>query len=180
MSRVGKMPIPVPAGVSLRFEDGVFTAEGPKGRVQQAVLEGFPVKIERDVVTVERSGETSTDRSRHGLMRSLLANAVQGVSSGFSKTLEIVGVGYRAERKEREIHFALGYSHPVVYKIPDGIEIDVDPKANRLTVSGADRQKVGQVSAEIRKLRRPDPYKAKGIKFAGEILRRKVGKAGAK
>jgi large subunit ribosomal protein L6 len=174
------MPIPLPKGVTVEVTDGLFTAEGPKGRVQQQILPGFPVKIENDVLTIDRSGETGTDRARHGLMRALLANAVNGVATGFSKTLEIIGVGYRAELKGNEVHFALGYSHPVVYKVPEGIVVEVDTKANRLTVSGADRQKVGQVSAEIRKLRKPDPYKAKGIKFAGEVLRRKVGKAGAK
>jgi large subunit ribosomal protein L6 len=114
----------------------------------------------------------------HGLMRALLANAVVGVSEGFSKVLEINGVGYRAEVKGSEIHFALGYSHPIVYQIPEGIAVEID-KANRLTVAGADRQKVGQVAAEIRSLRKPEPYKGKGIKYADETIRRKVGKAGA-
>jgi len=180
MSRVGRSPIAVPKSVKVEIVNGTFTAEGPKGKVSQKLLDGFPVRLEHRVLSVERTGEASTDRAKHGLLRALLANAVEGAASGFSKTLEITGVGYKAEVKGREIHFALGYSHPIVYPLPQGIQVDLDPKANRLTLSGADRQLVGQVCAEIRKLRKPDPYKAKGIKFAGETIRRKVGKAGAK
>lgn len=180
MSRIGQAPIPVPQGTKVAVEGGRFTAEGPKGKVSQALFDGYPVKVENDVVTVARPGETGPDRAKHGLLRSLLANAVEGAANGFHKTLDIVGVGYRAEVKGREVHFALGYSHPVVYPIPEGIEIEVDPKANRVSVRGADKQKVGQVAAEIRRLRKPDPYKGKGIKYTDEILRRKVGKAGAK
>ena len=179
MSRVGREPITVPQGTKVTLADGTFTAEGPKGRVSQSVFEGFPVSIDAGVVTVERPDDEGPQRARHGLLRSLLANAVEGVSNGFTKTLDIVGVGYRAEVRERAVHFALGYSHPVVYAIPEGIEITVD-KANRVTVTGADRQQVGQVAAEIRRLRKPDPYKGKGIKYSDEIIRRKVGKAGAK
>lgn len=180
MSRIGRMPIPVPKGVKIEISQETFTAEGPKGRVSQELLSGFPVSFENGVVRVERKSEAGSERAKHGLLRALLANAVTGVSTGFSKTLEIHGVGYKAEVKGTEIHFALGYSHPIVYSLPSGIEVDHDPKANRLTLSGADRQVLGQVCAEIKKLRKPDPYKAKGIKFAGEVLRRKVGKAGAK
>jgi large subunit ribosomal protein L6 len=179
MSRVGLKPIPVPGGVKIAVDDGVFTAEGPKGTVSQDLFPGFPVSVEDGEVRVARSGDSGTERSRHGLLRSLLANAVTGVASGFAKQLDIIGVGYRAEVKERSLHLALGYSHPVVFPIPDGIEIEVD-KNNRVTVTGADRQKVGQVAAEIRRLRKPDPYKGKGIKYADEVIRRKVGKAGAK
>jgi large subunit ribosomal protein L6 len=180
MSRIGKMPIQVPSGTKVTVEDGVFTAEGPKGKVTQPVFDGFPIAVEGGVVTVDRRGESGPERSKHGLLRALLANAVQGVSAGFSKQLDIVGVGYRAELKGHAVQFALGYSHPVVYPIPEGIKIDYDAKANRLTISGADRQKVGQVAAEIRSLRKPDPYKGKGIKYTNEVLRRKVGKAGGK
>jgi large subunit ribosomal protein L6 len=179
MSRIGKQPITVPSGTKVELDNGTFVAEGPKGKVVQTVFEGFPVDIDGDTITVDRPGESGPDRAKHGLLRSLLANAVQGVSTGFTKTLDIVGVGYRAEVREREIHFALGYSHPVVFSIPEGIEVAVD-KANRVTVTGADRQQVGQVAAEIRRLRKPDPYKGKGIKYSDEILRRKVGKSGAK
>jgi large subunit ribosomal protein L6 len=180
MSRIGKMPIAVPKGTRVELKDGVFVAEGPKGKVQQPLFEGFPVAVDNGVITVARSGESGPERSKHGLLRALLANAVQGASAGFSKQLDVVGVGYRVEVKGSHVQFALGYSHPVLFDIPAGIKIEVEAKTNRLTVSGADRQQVGQVAAEIRRLRRPDPYKGKGIKYTNEVLRRKVGKAGAK
>ncbi len=180
MSRIGRMPIAVPQGTKVEVRDGMFVAEGPRGRVEQALFAGFPVEVKEGEITVARPGDEGPERSRHGLLRALLANAVQGVSGGFTKQLDIVGVGYRAEVKGNQVQFALGYSHPVIYAIPEGIKIEIDAKANRVTVSGADRQKVGQVAAEIRGLRKPDPYKGKGIKYTGEILRRKVGKAGGK
>ncbi len=180
MSRIGRMPIEVPTGIKVAVADGVFTAEGPKGRVSQPLLAGYPVEIDKGVIRVGRGGDTGPERAKHGLLRALLANAVSGVTNGFSRTLEIVGVGYKVELRGSDLHFALGYSHPVVYKLPQGIKVEVDAKANRLTFSGADRQLLGQVCAEIRGLRRPDPYKGKGIKYSDEILRRKVGKAGAK
>jgi large subunit ribosomal protein L6 len=180
MSRIGRAPIPVPAGTKVSVEDGVFTAEGPRGKVSQGLFEQFPVKVEEGVVTVSRPGDTGPERAKHGLLRSLLANAVNGAATGFEKSLDIVGVGYRAEVRGAEIHFALGYSHPVVFPIPEGIDVEIDAKANRVRIKGADKQQVGQVAAEIRRLRKPDPYKGKGIKYTGEILRRKVGKAGAK
>lgn len=179
MSRVGRSPIEIPKGVKVEVSDGKFTAEGPKGKVSQELLDGFPVNVKDGVVTVSRSGETGPERAKHGLIRALLANAVLGVSTGFSRGLEIIGVGYKAELRGSEVHFALGYSHPVVFKVPPGIKIEVD-KANKIMVTGADRQLLGQVCAEIRRLRPPDPYKGKGIRFTGEVIRRKVGKAGAK
>jgi len=174
------MPIPVPSGTQVEVQEGTFVAQGPKGRVEQTLFPGFPVEVKDGEVNVSRPGDTGPERSRHGLLRALLANAVQGVSGGFTKQLDIVGVGYRAEVKGNQVQFALGYSHPVIYNIPEGINIAIDTKANRITVTGADRQKVGQVAAEIRGLRKPDPYKGKGIKYTGEVLRRKVGKAGGK
>lgn len=180
MSRVGRKPIPVPGNVKVQVANGVFTAEGPKGRVEQKLIPGFPVKVEGGVVSVERPSDEGQDRAKHGLMRALLANAVDGVTNGFTRTLDIVGVGYKAEIRGEDIHFALGYSHPVVYHLPKGIKAELDAKANRLTVSSADRQLLGQVCAEIKRLRVPDPYKGKGIKFSDEVIRRKVGKAGAK
>jgi large subunit ribosomal protein L6 len=179
MSRIGKMPIPVPSGTKVTIEEGMFTAEGPRGRVAHPLFPGFPVELRDGVVTVDRPGDEVPERAKHGLLRALLANAVQGASAGFTKQLDIVGVGYRAEVKGDHVQFALGYSHPVIYPIPEGIKIEID-KSNRVTVSGADRQKVGQVAAEIRSLRSPDPYKGKGIKYTNEVLRRKVGKAGKK
>ena len=180
MSRVGRMPIPVPQGTRVEVAGDTFVAEGPKGRVSQRLLAGFPVSVAEGTVRVERSGDTGPERAKHGLLRALLANAVRGVSEGFTRGLEISGVGYKAELKGEEVHFALGYSHPVVFKIPAGIKIEVDTKAGKMQVSGADKQLLGQVCAEIRRLRPPDPYKGKGIKFADEVIRRKVGKAGAK
>jgi len=179
MSRIGRMPIPIPQGTKVELKDGTFVAEGPKGRVEQAVFANFPVEVKDGSVEISRPGDSGPERSKHGLLRALLANAVNGVSTGFTRQLDIVGVGYRAEVKGAQVQFALGYSHPVLYDIPAGIKIEID-KANRITVSGADRQMVGQVAAEIRGLRRPDPYKGKGIKYTNEILRRKVGKAGGK
>jgi large subunit ribosomal protein L6 len=179
MSRIGREPIPVPSGVKVAVADGVFEAQGPKGKVRQDLVPEVRVEIADGVVNIVRTGESRDHRARHGLMRALIANAVHGVAEGWSKELVINGVGYKAESKGREIHMALGYSHPIVYPLPDGIEADVDQKANRIKVIGADRQKVGQVAAEIRGLRKPEPYKGKGIKYADETIRRKVGKAGA-
>jgi len=178
MSRVGKQPIPIPQGVKVTVEDRVFVAEGPKGKVRQSLLKGIPVEIEDGVVTVSRDDDSGDLRSKHGLMRALLANAVVGASEGFSKQLEIHGVGYRASLKGSEIHLSLGFSHPVVFSVPEGIEVQVDEKAGKITVSGADRQQVGQVAANIRRLRKPEPYKGKGIRYSDEVVRRKVGKAG--
>ena len=173
-------PITIPKGVKVQVVDDVFTAEGPKGKVSQKLLAGFPVKIEDGVIRVERSSDEGPERAKHGLIRALLANAVNGAANGFSRALDIVGVGYKAEIRGEAIHFALGYSHPIVFKLPAGVKAELDAKANRLTFSSADRQMLGQVCAEIRKLRKPDPYKGKGIKYSDEVIRRKVGKAGAK
>lgn len=180
MSRVGRKPIEIPKGVKVEVRDGALYAEGPKGKVAQKLVPGTSVQVADGTINVSRQGELGPDRAKHGLARALYANAVRGVVEGFSRSLEIIGVGYKAEVRGGEVHFALGYSHPVVFKVPAGIKIDLDAKANRLTVSGADRQMVGQVAAEIRNLRRPDPYKGKGVKYVNEVLRRKVGKAGAK
>ena len=180
MSRVGKQPVPIPGGVKVSLEDGIFVAEGPKGRVAQTMLAGVPIEVGETEITVKRESETGDARSKHGLMRALVANAVLGVSEGFSKVLEIHGVGYRAQLRGREIHLGLGFSHPVIFSVPEGIEAEVDEKAGKITIKGADRQQVGQVAADIRALRKPEPYKGKGIRYSDEIVRRKVGKAGAK
>ena len=178
MSRIGKNPIPLPSGTKVAIKDGVFVAEGPNGKVSERLIESVDVEVADGEVRVSRRTDDREDRARHGLMRALLANAVTGASTGFTRELEINGVGYRAEVKGKEVHFALGYSHPVVYAIPEGIEIEVD-KNNKISVRGANKQKVGQVAAEIRSLRKPEPYKGKGIKYVEETIRRKVGKAGA-
>ena len=177
MSRIGKLPIAVPKVAKVALDGRVFRAEGPKGKVAQELVSGIDVKIEDSTVTVHRSSDSGAAKAKHGLMRALLANAVKGVSLGWSRELEIQGVGFRAESKGSEVHLALGYSHPVVYRVPDGIKVEVD-RNTRIVVSGADRQQVGQVAAEIRKLRKPDVYKGKGIRYKDERLKLKVGKAG--
>jgi large subunit ribosomal protein L6 len=179
MSRIGKQPISVPAGVKVRVAGGAVVAEGPKGKVTQAIVPGVGVEANDNRLLVTRQDDERETRARHGLMRALLANAVTGVAQGFSKSLDVVGVGYRAEVKGRQLHLALGYSHPVVFAIPPGVDVAVE-KNTRITVSGADRQQVGQVAAEIRNLRPPDPYKGKGVRYSDERLRLKVGKAGSK
>lgn len=179
MSRIGNQPIELPKGAKVKIEGDTFVAEGPKGKVVEKLFPECPVEIDGGVVTVKRTGDTGPIKAKHGLARSLLSNAVVGVTEGFKKELEVVGVGYRGEVKGKNLELALGFSHPVIYPIPQGIEIEID-KSNKITVTGADRQQVGQVAAELRALRPPDPYKAKGIRYAGEQIRRKVGKAGAR
>ncbi|MEE2776864.1 MAG: 50S ribosomal protein L6 [Acidobacteriota bacterium] len=177
MSRVGKQPIPVPQGTKVALSGGVFEAEGPKGKVAQQVVDGVEVSIDEGVVTITRVDDSGPNRAKHGLMRALLANAVAGVTTGWTKELEIHGVGYRAEVQGRKVNFVLGYSHPVEYAIPEGVDIQVDRNTS-IKVTGADRQKVGQVAAELRALRKPDAYKGKGVRYKDERLRLKVGKAG--
>jgi large subunit ribosomal protein L6 len=177
MSRIGKLPIAVPKNVKVALDGRVFTATGPKGKVAQPITAGIDVTIDDGTVKVTRSDDSLEGKARHGLTRALLANAVKGVIEGWSRELEIQGVGFRAESKGNEVHLALGYSHPVVYRVPEGIKVEVD-KNTRIVVTGADRQQVGQVAAEIRKLRKPDPYKGKGIRYKDERLKLKVGKAG--
>lgn len=180
MSRVGKMPVTIPKGVDVRADADFVRVKGPKGELASRIPPGLTVAVEGGSVRIARENDEKQQRAFHGLLRSLVANSVEGVTRGFSKDLEIVGVGYRAEVKGKAIVFSLGYSHPIHFPIPEGISIAIDAKAGKLTVAGADRQRVGQTAAEIRKLRIPDPYKAKGIKYANEIIRRKVGKAGGK
>jgi large subunit ribosomal protein L6 len=172
------MPIAVPSGAKVEIQDRTFVVEGPRGRIEQKLMDGVTVEMQEGEIHVKRVGDSGPERAFHGLTRALLANAVAGVTEGFKKELQIVGVGYRAEVKGREVHFALGYSHPVIYPIPEGIEIEID-RQNKVSVAGPDRQQVGQVAAELRALRPPDPYKGKGIRYVDERLRLKVGKAGA-
>ncbi|HEY6065761.1 MAG TPA: 50S ribosomal protein L6 [Thermoanaerobaculia bacterium] len=180
MSRIGRMPVAIPQGVEVRSDGGFVRVKGPKGELSSPIPPGIAVEIDKGEVRFARSNDEPQQRAWHGLVRSLVANSVDGVTKGFSRDLEIVGVGYKAEVKGKTIVFTLGYSHPINFPVPDGINVALDAKAGKLTISGADRQKVGQTAAEIRKLRVPDPYKAKGIKYANEIIRRKVGKAGGK
>jgi large subunit ribosomal protein L6 len=180
VSRIGKMPVPVPKGVDVRVDAEGVRVKGPKGELVSAVPAGLTVAVAGGEVRITRENDEPSTRACHGLLRSLVANAVEGVTKGFTRELEISGVGYKAEVKGRSVLFSLGYSHPIDFPIPAGVAVAVDAKAGRLTVTGADRQKVGQAAAEIRKLRVPDPYKVKGIKYANEVIRRKVGKAGGK
>ena len=177
MSRIGRKPIAVPAGVKIALQGGKVDVQGPKGKLSVAVPQGITFEQKDGVLTASRADEEH--RALHGLARALVANAVHGVTSGFKKELDIVGVGYRAELKGKSVSFALGKSHPINFVIPEGIQIAVD-KQTHLVVSGADKHQVGQVAANIRSLRPPDPYKQKGIRITGERLKKKAGKAGAK
>lgn len=178
MSRIGKKPIPVPKGVTVNVGKGVVEVKGPKGALKQAVPPGIHFKLDGAELVAVTDTEDKALGKFHGLARSLVANAVQGVNEGFKRELDIVGVGYRAELKGQQVHFALGYSHPVIFDIPKGIDVAVD-KQTHITVTGVDLQLVGQVAANIRRLRKPDPYKQKGVRYMGEVLKKKVGKTGA-
>ena len=180
MSRVGRKVIPLPKGVEVREDGGTIHVKGPKGSLETTLSPGISMKLEDGTVVFTRQDDERFTRAQHGLMRALVANNIQGVSEGFKKELNIIGVGYRAEVRGREVVFQLGYSHPVHYPIPEGIDVAVEPKANTVTITGIDRQKVGQTAAEIRGLRMPDPYKGKGIKYSDEVIRRKAGKAAGK
>jgi large subunit ribosomal protein L6 len=179
MSRVGRKAIPIPKDVKVQIEGSTIHVQGPKGKLTTPVPPGISFKLENGELSAARSNDERQQRAFHGLARALANNAVKGVTEGFSKELDIVGVGYKAQVEGKKLVLSLGFSHPVNYPIPEGIKIGVDAKANRVTVSGIDRQQVGQVAAEIRNLRRPDPYKQKGIRYVGEILKKKAGKAGA-
>ena len=179
MSRIGRMTIKVPDKVKLSYEDGLVKVEGPKGKVQQKLDPRIGVKIEKGEIHVTRPDDSVRARELHGLSRTLVANMVIGVTTGFSRSLEINGVGYKAEIKGQDVHFALGYSHPIVYPLPVGVTPEYDAKANKLTIKGADKHQIGLIAAEMRKLRPPEPYKGKGIKYSEETIRRKQGKTGA-
>ena len=178
MSRVGKKPIPIPTGVTVQISSDAVEVKGPKGTLRQPLPPGVVVEMNDGTLEARLKRDDRALWKFHGLARSLVANAVTGVSEGFKKELDIVGIGYRAEVVGQRLTFALGFSHPVLFDIPAGITVTVD-KQTHLVVSGVDRQAVGQVAANIRGLRKPDPYKQKGIRYTGEVLRRKVGKTGA-
>ena len=180
MSRIGRMPIAIPAGVTVVIaENNKVTVKGPKGTLEKCLPVEMTIKQEDNQVVVTRPNDLKKMKSLHGLTRSLIANMITGVSEGYEKKLEINGVGYRAQKKGKEITFNLGFSHPVVMTDPEGIETEMDGQ-NIIIVKGIDKEKVGQYAAEIRELRKPEPYKGKGIKYADEVIRRKVGKTGAK
>ncbi|MGH3323084.1 MAG: 50S ribosomal protein L6 [Streptomyces sp.] len=178
MSRIGKLPIQVPAGVDVTIDGQAVAVKGPKGSLAHTVVAPIGIaKGEDGALVVSRPNDESRNRALHGLSRTLVANMITGVTTGFSKNLEISGVGYRVQAKGSNLEFALGYSHPILVEAPEGIAFQVE-SPTKFSVEGIDKQKVGEVAANIRKLRRPDPYKAKGVKYAGETIRRKVGKAG--
>jgi large subunit ribosomal protein L6 len=179
MSRIGKLPVPVPSGVDVNIDGRSVTVKGPKGTLNHVVAEPITVSQEDGVIAVARPDDERVSKSLHGLSRTLIANMVTGVTNGYTKTLEIVGTGYRVTAKGSDLEFALGYSHPVLVKAPDGITFRVETPT-RFAVEGIDKQKVGEVAANIRKLRKPDPYKGKGVRYQGETIRRKAGKAGKK
>ena len=177
MSRIGRLPIVIPSGVNVTIDGRHVTVRGPKGELSLTVSEPIEVSQQDGVITVTRPNDEGEIRALHGLSRSLIANMVTGVTQGYSKTLEIVGVGYRVQARGRDLEFALGFSHPVPVQAPDGITFRVETQT-RFVVEGIDKQQVGEVAANIRKLRKPDPYKGKGVRYQGEQIRRKVGKAG--
>jgi large subunit ribosomal protein L6 len=177
MSRIGKLPIQVPAGVDVTIDGRAVAVKGPKGSLSHTVAAPIEVAKGEDGIAVTRPNDESRNKALHGLSRTLVANMVTGVTRGFTKKLEISGVGYRVQAKGSGLEFSLGYSHPILVEAPDGISFTVE-SPTRFSVEGIDKQKVGEVAANIRKLRKPDPYKAKGVKYEGEVIRRKVGKAG--
>src|SRR5919108_5147630 len=179
MSRIGKKPISLPKGVTAKVVEGAVEIQGPKGKLRQAYPAGINFELSDGHLVAKTASDNPELGKFHGLARSLMANAVEGVTNGFKRELDIVGVGYRAEVKGKQVHFALGYSHPVVFDIPAGIDVAID-KQTHVTVTGIDRQLVGQVAANIRGFRKPDPYKQKGVRYTGEALKKKVGKTGAK
>ncbi|HEV3170585.1 MAG TPA: 50S ribosomal protein L6 [Actinocrinis sp.] len=178
MSRIGRLPIPVPAGVEVTIDGRDVTVKGPKGTLSHTLVEPIGIeKAEDGTLQVTRPNDERAAKERHGLSRTLVNNMIIGVTAGYSKILEISGVGYRVQAKGSDLEFALGYSHPITVTAPEGISFRVEAPT-RFVVSGIDKQKVGEVAANIRKLRKPDPYKAKGVRYQGEVIRRKVGKAG--
>jgi large subunit ribosomal protein L6 len=176
MSRIGKVPIQIPSGVTVKVANDFITVNGPKGSLRQFTMPGISVSVEDGQVHVGRANDEAENRARHGLMRSLVNNMVSGVSQGFEKKLEINGVGYRVQPQGADLKFNLGFSHDVIYKLPSTVQAKVEQ--NNITISGSDKQQVGQIAAEIRALKKPEPYKGKGIKYADERIIRKSGKSG--
>jgi len=179
MSRIGKKPITLPKGVKYTVQTNTVVVEGPKGKVSALIPQGITLSEKDGILHVERQNDSQA--AVHGLARALVFNAVEGVTNGWKKELDVIGIGYRVEMKGKNtVVFTLGYSHPIEFPLPTGVEVAIDPKQTHLTVSGIDRQKVGQVAADMRALRKPDPYKNKGVRYSDEKLKKKVGKTGAK
>jgi large subunit ribosomal protein L6 len=180
MSRIGKKPIPIPSGVKINVSNGTVSADGPKGKLSQPVPAGLKASVDANVLTISRENDERRLRALHGLTRALVANMVTGVKDGFERKLDIVGIGYRAQMQGKAIQLALGYSHPVIFPLPEGITAEIERQV-AITLRGADKALLGETAAKLRSLRKPDPYKGKGIKYSDEVIRRKVGKkAGAK
>ncbi|WP_139416376.1 50S ribosomal protein L6 [Agromyces laixinhei] len=177
MSRIGRLPIDIPAGVDVKIDGQAVSVKGPKGELALTVAAPIEVKLEENQILVTRPDDERTSRSLHGLTRTLISNQIIGVTQGYSKALEIVGTGYRVAQKGGSLELALGFSHPVVVEAPAGITLTVEGN-NKITVAGIDKQAVGETAANIRKIKKPEPYKGKGIRYAGEVVRRKAGKAG--
>src|SRR5918994_4752889 len=177
MSRIGKKPIPIPKGVTVKVDGNTVNVKGPKGQLRQPLPPGIDASVEDGQLLTKKSTDARELDKFHGLARSLVNNAVVGVTEGFKKELDIVGVGYRAESKGKQVVLALGYSHPIVFEVPAGIEVAID-KQTHITVTGVDRQLVGQVAANLRRMRKPDPYQQKGVRYTGEKLKKKAGKTG--
>ncbi|MEZ4471786.1 MAG: 50S ribosomal protein L6 [bacterium] len=179
MSRIGRLPVPLPTGVTVELSGQRISAKGPKGRLSGEIPSQVQMRLDGARVLVERTSDDRITRSMHGLARTLVRNLVEGVTTGFSRTLEINGVGYRVEQKKSYLVFTLGYSHPIFYEVPEGVEARIE-NPTRLTLSGMDRQAIGAAAAKIRSFRAPEPYKGKGIKYSDEVIRRKEGKSGAR
>ncbi len=180
MSRIGKKPIEIPEQVNVEIKDGIIVVRGPKGELSWKYPERIKVSLNNGIIKVDKSGDSKVDKALHGLARSYINNMVIGVSKGYQKVLEIVGVGYKAQVSGRKILLSLGYSHPVEFPLPEGIDATVDQKQTQITLTGIDKQKIGHIAASLKSLRLPDSYKGKGIRYAGERLKLKVGKAGKK
>jgi large subunit ribosomal protein L6 len=179
MSRIGKKPVPIPKGVTVTLDGSKITVKGPKGELHRSLPGAMKVSMKDNEVVVERPSEENEHKALHGLTRTLVANMIEGVTAGFSKQLEIIGVGYKAEQRPYGLQLSLGFSHPIEYRAPAGIKLTA-PQPTQVNIEGANKEMVGQVAAEIRSYRPPEPYKGKGIKYAGEQVRRKAGKAGGK
>jgi large subunit ribosomal protein L6 len=180
MSRIGKKPITIPQGINVEVKQDVIKVKGPKGELKYTFPEGIKISVADGKIIIERSSDSKSHRSLHGLARSLVSNMVNGVSQGYTKVMEITGIGYRSQVKGSKLTFTLGYSHPIEYELPEGIKAAVDDKQTTITLSGMDKQLLGQVAANVRELRQPDAYKGKGVRFAGERIKLKAGKTGKK